>query len=127
MRYELRTTFPITTGALVVRSPVDTTDKLLRWLYEFLPVRAALRSDLGRPTWSATRYQDLNVRLVMVTWYRNVFAATADRLRIDAAVTALPPVVKAAIGTPEFEVLRVLGDAELVDWSDPTKIRITYP
>jgi hypothetical protein len=127
MRYELRTTFTINTGALVVRSAVDTTDKLLRWLYEFLPVTAALRSDLGRPTWSATRYNDPIVRLVMVTWYRNVFAATADRLRIDAAVTDLPSAVRAAIGTPGFDVLRVLGDAELVDWSDPTKIRITYP
>ncbi len=127
MRYELRTTFPIDTNALVVPSPVDTTDKLLRWLYEFMPVRAGLRSDLGRPTWSASRYNDLNVRLVMVTWYRNVFAATADRLRIDAAVPALPAVVRAPIGAPGFEVLRVLGDAELVDWSDPTKIRVTYP
>jgi hypothetical protein len=99
MRYELRTTLPIDTNLL--RVPIDTTDKLLRWLYEFLPVR--------------------------VTEYRNVFAATADRLRIDAAVPALPPVVRAPLGAPEFEVLRVLGDAELVDWSDPTKIRITYP
>jgi hypothetical protein len=31
------------------------------------------------------------------------------------------------MGPPEFDVLRVLGDAELVDWSDPTKIKITYP
>ena len=128
MRYELRTTIGVVEPAkLDPQNAINTSDKLLRWLYEYLPTKATLRSDLGPPSWFGSRYTESAVRFVLVTYYRDVFAATADRLRIERAVETLPDPVGLALKPLEFDVLRVFGDAELVDWADPTKPKITYP
>jgi hypothetical protein len=105
MRYELRTTFTVDFSGEVSGSggAIDNSDRLLRWLYEYLPTKATLGSDLVVPRWVGSRYNDDPTTLQVITWYR----AVRDPLR--------------------FEVFRVFGEAELVDWADPTKPRITYP
>jgi hypothetical protein len=130
MRYELRTTFTVDFSEEVSRSggAIDNSDRLLRWLYEYLPTKATLGSDLVLPRWVGSRYNDHPTTLQVITWYRDVFAATADRLRIVAAFAEAPDAVRTAIGeSMGFEVFRVFGDAELVDWADPTKPKITWP
>jgi hypothetical protein len=130
MRYELRTTFTVDFSGEVSGSggAIDNSDRLLRWLYEYLPTKATLGSDLVVPRWVGSRYNDDPTTLQVITWYRDVFAATADRLRIVDAVDEAPDAVRTAVRDPlRFEVFRVFGEAELVDWADPTKPRITYP
>jgi hypothetical protein len=130
MRYELRTTFTVGFSEAVSGSggAIDNPDRLLRWLYEYLPTKATLGSDLVLPRWVGSRYNDDPTMLQVITWYRDVFAATADRLRIVDAVAEAPDAVRAAVGDSlRFEVFRVFGEAELVDWADPTKPKITWP
>jgi hypothetical protein len=130
MRYELRTTFEVHfTGAVSSSGgAIDNSDRLLRWLYEYLPTKATLGSDLVLPRWVGSRYNDDPTTFQVITWYRDVFAATADRLRIVAAFAEAPEAVQMAIGdTLRFQVFRVFGEAELVDWADPTKPKITWP
>jgi hypothetical protein len=130
MRYELRTTFDVhfTGGVSSSGGAIDNSDRLLRWLYEYLPTKATLGSDLVLPRWVGSRYNDDPTTFQVITWYRDVFAATADRLRIVAGFDEAPVAVKTAIGDSlRFEVFRVFGDADLVDWADPTKPKITFP
>jgi hypothetical protein len=127
MRYELRTRFTVDTAELVKGDVINTSDKLLRWLYEYLPTRATLGADLARPRWLGGRYNERPVTFELVTCYRDVFAATADRLRITEAVDAVPADVDAALNPLTFELLRIFGDAELVDWADPTKPKVSIP
>ena len=127
MRYELRTRFTVDVDQLVLASVINSSDKLLRWLYEYLPTKATLGSDLARPRWLGGRYNERPVTFELVTTYRDVFAATADRLRIADAVAAVPPDVDLALEPLTFELLRVFGDAELVDWADPTKPKVSIP
>jgi hypothetical protein len=127
MRYELRTRFTVDIDKLVDGEVINTSDKLLRWLYEYLPTKATLGSDLARPRWLGGRYNDRPVTFELVTSYRDVFAATADRLRITEAVNTMPITVRPAVKGHRFQVLRVFGDAELVDWADPTKPKVSIP
>ena len=127
MRYELRTTFQVAMGVLTPGSAVDPPDKVVRWLYEYLPTKATLGSDLARPRWLGTRYNEEPVTFELITCYRNVFAATADRLRIADAVRKLPTSIAAAVTSVDFTIRRIFGDADLVDWADPTKPKITWP
>jgi hypothetical protein len=129
MRYELRTTFTVGFDGAVSSSGevIDNPDRLLRWMYEYLPTKATLGSDLVLPRWVGSRYNDRPVTFQVVTWYRDVFAATADRIRIEDAVGEAPEAVNSAIKHLHFDVFRVFSDADLVDWADPTKPRITYP
>jgi hypothetical protein len=127
MRYELRTRFTVDTAELVKGDVINTSDKLLRWLYEYLPTRATLGADLARPRWLGGRYNERPVTFELVTSYRDVFAATADQLRIVEAVRTMPRPVRPAVKDLEFRVLRIFGDAELVDWADPTKPKVSIP
>jgi hypothetical protein len=127
MRYELRSRFTVDTAALGRVPVIDTSDKLLRWLYEYLPTRATLGADLARPRWLGSRYNEPTVTFELVTCYRDVFAAIADQLRIEEAVTTMPRTVRPAVKDPKFQVLRIFGDAELVDWADPTKPKVSIP
>jgi hypothetical protein len=127
MRYELRTTLDISADEFVADDPINSSDRLLRWLYEYLPTKATLGADLATPRWVGSRYNEPDVRFEVVSWYRDVFAATADRLRIEEAVRTLPPGVRELVEQAHFALLRVYGDAELVNWADPTKPRITFP
>jgi len=127
MRYELRTRFTVVTTVLVKGDVINTSDKLLRWLYEYLPTKATLGSDLARPRWLGGRYNERPMTFELVTCYRDVFAATADRVRITEAAAAFPDDVRPALKPLRFELLRVFGDAELVDWADPTKPKVSIP
>jgi hypothetical protein len=126
MRYELRTTFAISSDGFGQADAVDTPDKVVRWLYEYLPTKATLGSDVARPRWVGSRYSEEPVFFQLLTHYRDVFAATADGLRIAEAMRNVPASVK-AVTSVEFHVLRVFGDRELVDWADPTKPKVSIP
>ena len=126
MRYELRTRFTVSAGGFGVADAIDTPDKVVRWLYEYLPTKATLGSDIARPRWVGSRYGDEPVFFELLTHYRDVFAATADGLRIAEAMRVVPDSVK-AVTSVEFVVLRVFGDRELVDWADPTKPKVSIP
>ena len=116
MRYALRTTFALTQGQH------DEADSFLRWLYESLPAAATMGCEVAAPQWLGNRYPEPRAVFEVVTQYPNVYAATADRLRIARAVTNNPyQVVK-----PTFEVLRVYGEAELGRSGAPTRPH-TYP
>lgn len=126
MRYELRTTFTVNHPGFGEEDAVDTPDKIVRWLYEYLPTKATLGSDLTRPRWVGSRYGEEQVFFQLLTHYRDVFAATADGLRIADAMGDVPESVK-AVTSVQFQVVRVFGDKELVDWTDPTKPKVSIP
>ena len=72
MRYELRTRFTVDIDQLVLASVINSSDKLLRWLYEYLPRRRpSIR--LARPRWLGGRYNERPVTFELVTSYRDVF------------------------------------------------------
>ena len=126
MRYELRTTFTVTHVGFGAADTVDTPDKIVRWLYEYLPTKATLGSDLARPRWVGSRYGEEDVFFELLTHYRDVFAATADGLRIAEAMRYVPESVK-SVTSVKFQLVRVFGDRELVDWADPTKPKVSIP
>jgi len=122
MRYELRTTFTLANGLPTDPDAIGRADRVLHWLYEYLPTQATMGCDLAPPRWSGNRYTEPNVVLHVVTQYRDVFALTEDRLRLERALSGTrPDVVRSARLGFEFEVSRVYGDAELVDDPEPTK------
>jgi hypothetical protein len=120
MLYELRTTFTMKSGSPVILAEVRRADRLLRELYEGLPKQATMGADVGRPSWYGNRYNEPKILLEVATRYRNVFGLTADRFRIE---NALKPVLAARSTwlSVVYAVLRVYGDAELVDPADPSK------
>ena len=122
MRYELRTTFHLANALPSDPNGIGRADRVLHWLYEYLPTRATMGSDLAPPQWSGNRYTEPNVILHVVTQYRDVFALTEDRLRIEQALgeTAAEAALS-VMSSFEFEVSRIYGDAELVDTPDPSK------
>jgi hypothetical protein len=127
MRYELRTTFTLPNGLPTAPNDIGRGDRVLHWLYEYLPTQATMGCDLAPPRWSGNRYTEPDVILHVVTQYRDVFALTEDRLRLENALSGTPPaVVRSPMPAFTFEVSRVYGDAELVDAPDPTK-KISHP
>lgn len=126
MRYELRTTFRPETAEVLSPDAIGDADRLLRWLYEYLPTRATMGCDVARPQWLGNRYSEPEVEFQLVTRYRNAFEATADRLRIEDAMSSRPPnphIPKAEFG---FDLLVLYGEDELVWAADPIK-KITHP
>ena len=99
---------------------VRRADRLLRELFETLPTQATLGSDVATPAWYGNRYNEPDIVLQIATRYRNVFGLTADRFRIE---DALEPFLTSRSDwlTVGYDVLRVYGDAELVDPVDPSK------
>lgn len=131
MQYQLRTTFQFRAGSPIVPEEIGRADSLLRWLYETLPVRANLGADVAIPQWLGNRYTEPVVVFELITHYRDVFALTADQLRISKAMADMKKrfdwltTPEADFGTG-FVVRRVYGDAELVDVADPTK-KLSHP
>ena len=122
MLYELRTTFRLANALPSEPDDIGRADRVLHWLYEYLPTQATMGSDLAPPRWSGNRYTEPSVILHVVTQYRDVFALTEDRLRIEHALSE-PVATPAPSPMPSFgfEVSRIYGDAELVDTPDPSK------
>jgi hypothetical protein len=120
MRYELRTTLLLRSGSPLVLEEIRRADRLLRTLYESLPTEATLGADVATPAWYGNRYNEPDIELQIATRYRNVFGLTADRFRIE---DALEPVLATSSNwlKVKYDVLRVYGDAELVDPVDPSK------
>jgi hypothetical protein len=127
MLYQLRTTFTLPSGDPTKEDDAGRADRVLRWLYEYLPTKATLGSGVALPEWVGNRYTENNVELQLLTRYRDVFAVAADKLRIEDALTDPMPVgistVKPGIS---FKVFRIYGAAELVDTSDPSK-KLSHP
>ncbi|MDT7788459.1 MAG: hypothetical protein QOF58_6878 [Pseudonocardiales bacterium] len=121
MLYELRTRF-LLPGP---ETELGRADRYLEWLSETLPVTATLGADVAPPKWLGNRYTEPTVTFELVTHYRNIFAATADRLRIARAWGGRPEPFQADF-TIAFEVLRVYGETELLNIADPTK-KMTHP
>jgi hypothetical protein len=127
MRYELRTTITFASGDPRKKSEVGRADRVLQWLYEYLPTQATMGCDLAAPRWVGNRYTESGVMLQVMTEYRDVFAAAADRLRIEKALAEPPPPSVSNIRPDvSFEVLRLYRGPELVDTADSTK-KITHP
>ena len=120
MRFELRTTLSMPGGSPLVLEEIRRADRLLRELFESLPTKATLGADVARAAWYGNRYNEPNIVLQIATRYRNVFGLTADRFRIE---DALEPVLATRRDwlSVNYDVLRVYGDAELVDPADPSK------
>ena len=55
MRYELRTTFTLDNGLPTVPGDIGRGDRVLRWLYEYLPTQGTMGCDLAPPQWSGNR------------------------------------------------------------------------
>jgi hypothetical protein len=127
MRYQLRTTFTLASGDPAVPDELGRADRVLRWLYEYLPTKATLGSGVALPEWVGNRYTETQVEIQLVTQYLDVFAVAADKLRIQEALAApLPPKISTVAPGVAFTVFRVYADAELVDASDPSK-KISHP
>jgi hypothetical protein len=127
MRYELRTTVTFASGNPRNKREVGRADRVLQWLYEYLPTKATMGCDLAAPRWVGNRYTESDVMLQVMTEYRDVFAATADRLRIEQALAVDPPPSVSDIRlNVSFEVFRLYRGPELVDTADSTK-KITHP
>jgi hypothetical protein len=127
MLYQLRTTFTLPSGDPTKEDDAGRADRVLRWLYEYLPTKATLGSGVALPEWVGNRYTENNVELQLLTRYRDVFAMAADKLRIDDALTDPMPVGISTV-KPDiwFKVFRIYGAAELVDASDPSK-KLSHP
>jgi hypothetical protein len=129
MRYEMRTTWRLEPAQPTDVDGMGHADRLLQWLYETLPTKATLGGYLATPRWLGNRATEPKVEFQLVTQYRDVFGATADRLRIESALQPLLREMNEAeldALSVCFEVMRVYGDAELVDSPDPTK-KISHP
>lgn len=135
MQYEMRTIFTMPTGNPVTPGEVGRADRLLRQLYEYLPAHAVMggTARLG-PHWFGNRYVVPDkVVFIAATRYQTVFAATADRFRIENALPALMSGPDWVTGVPrsfavtvDFDVLRAYSHAELEDPADPTK-KLSHP
>lgn len=121
MLYVLRTTFTMPDDA----DDLGESDKFLRWLYDTLPTKATMGGDVAVPRWMGNRYTERAVIFTVETQYRNVFAAAADRLRIEAALAAANQALDAPAARPYpdpvFTVMRIYEDAELLRIGDPKK------
>jgi hypothetical protein len=122
MLYELRTRFVLPGSDPA--TALGRADRYLEWLCETLPVTATM--GVAPPKWLGNRYTEPGVNFELVTHYRNIFAATADRLRIAKAWGGRPSAFQVPDFTIGFEVMRVYGDAELLNIADPTK-KSTHP
>jgi hypothetical protein len=125
MRYALRTTLEFASGD--PSDDIGRADTILQWLYEELPTKATLGTDVAAPQWSGNRYREDRVIFELFTQYQNVYAATADRQRIASAVAGMPNLLPDEGGiVPSFQVMRVYGERELLNLEDPTK-KTTHP
>lgn len=117
MLYELRTRFSIPNADV---NNMGRADRMLEWLNASLSTGATMGADVAPPRWLGNRYTDEPVTFELATYYRNVFAATADQLRILEIWNGRPAAF-AEGSEPQSEVMRVYGDAELANIADPTK------
>ena len=98
MQYELRTTFRMDNGDALVPGEIGRADRLLRQLYEDLPVKARMGDGVTPLQWSGNRYVELNIVLEVATRYRTVFGLTADRFRIGVGRKNPEPGLEAFAG-----------------------------
>jgi hypothetical protein len=127
MRYEMRTTFTLEQDDLRLPDRAGRADRVLRWLYEYLPTVADMGTGPSRGRWVGDRYNEADVTFHLLTEYPDVYAATADRLRIDQALAVMPPVaISTAPIAVSFDLLQLFEDQELGDPASPTKT-ITRP
>lgn len=133
MQYELRTTFKMDNGDALVPGEIGRADRLLRQLYEDLPVKARMGDGVSPLQWSGNRYVERNIVLEVATRYRTVFGLTADRFRIEKAVAQILSGQDRVSGQPrdfvepiQYRVLRVYGHAELEEPANPTK-KLSHP
>ena len=133
MQYELRTTFTMNNGNPLVLGQIGRADRLLRQLYEDLPVEARMGDGVTPLQWSGNRYVEPTIVLEVATRYRTVFGLTADRFRIEKAVAEiLAGQDRVSLASRDFvepvsyRVLRVYGHAELEEPANPTK-KLSHP
>jgi hypothetical protein len=127
MLYALRTTLAVASGLPEHAGGIGRSDRILQWLYDNLPTRATLGVDVALPQWLGNRYTETGVVFELISYYRNVFAATADRLRIADVVAHLPGGIQPnGPLVAQFEIRRVYAEAELLNLGDPTK-KISHP
>jgi hypothetical protein len=128
MRYEMRTSFTLEPDNPMLAEEAGRADRVLRWLHEYLPTVADMGIGWPRGRWLGDRYNETAVTFHLLTDYADVFAATADRLRIAQALVNGPP---EAISTGSldvsFELLQLYDDEELGDWADFSKGVFTRP
>jgi hypothetical protein len=127
MRYEMRTTFTLDLDDPRLADEAGRADRVLRWLYEFLPTVADMGTGPSRGRWVGDRYNETAVTFQLLTEYPDVYAATADRLRIAQKLVSGPPegVSDGSLGV-SFDLLHLYDDQELGDPADSTKT-ITRP
>ena len=133
MQYELRTTFTMNNGNPLVPGEIGRADRLLRQLYEDLPVDARMGDGVTPLQWSGNRYVEPTIVLEVATRYRTVFGLTADRFRIEKAVAEilagqdrLSRTRRDFVDPVSYRVLRVYGHAELEEPANPTK-KLSHP
>lgn len=133
MQYELRTTFTMNNGDPLVPGQIGRADRLLRQLYEDLPVEARMGDGVTPLQWSGNRYVEPTIVLEVATRYRTVFGLTADRFRIEKAVAEIlsgqdrvSRTRRDFVEPVSYRVLRVYGHAELEEPANPTK-KLSHP
>lgn len=133
MQYELRTTFTMNNGDPLVPGQIGRADRLLRQLYEDLPVEARMGDGVKPLQWSGNRYVEPTIVLEVATRYRTVFGLTADRFRIEKAVGEIlagqdrvSRTRRDFVEPVSYRVLRVYGHAELEEPANPTK-KLSHP
>ena len=127
MRYELRTRFTLSSADPMQEDGMGSADRLLQWLYEY----TAHEGNARRPTWrrhdgwaTATPSERSSS-----SWSRSTGMCSPSRrtgLRIEEALGRPAGHGWRLPSSVGFEVMRVYGDAELVDLADPTK-KATHP
>jgi hypothetical protein len=119
-------------GDALVPGEIGRADRLLRQLFEDLPVQAGMGDGVAPLQWSGNRYVESNIVLEVATRYRTVFSLTADRFRIEEAVGKILAQPDRVSRTPRnfvdvgYRVLRVYGHAELEEPANPTK-KLSHP
>jgi hypothetical protein len=127
MRYEMRTTFTLERDNPMLADEAGRADRVLRWLHEYLPTVADMGIGPSRGRWVGDRYNETAVTFQLLTEYADVYAATADRLRITQGLVGEPPVAVSTVSPAvSFDLLQLYDDQELGDPAEATKA-ITRP
>jgi hypothetical protein len=127
MRYEMRTSFKLEKDDPTKADKAGRADRVLRWLHEFVPTVADMGLGPAHGRWVGDRYNETEVTFQLLTEYPDVYAATADRLRIAQALVGKPPAtISTAPVAVSYDLLQLYDDQELGDPASPTKT-ITRP
>jgi hypothetical protein len=136
MRYEMRTTFTLEQDKPMLLEGAGRADRVLRWLHEYLPTVADMGIGPSRGRWVGHRYETIpdragderQVNFQLLTEYPDVYAATADKLRIARALVGKPPAAVSTVPLAvSFDLFQLYDDAELGDPADTTKGIVTHP